>query len=162
MALQRPDDIISFSTDSVICREKLNTPLNPDLGDFALDMEGQGVFVMSDFYNIWNDKKIKNKMRGFSVVSTKDIDEKTIYLKDILANMEGSTYTYYTKRPAHLGECIAHVKTKTIAKNLNVFMQSEREVNINSDEKRVWNKNFRNGKACLKESHNSNPVMVGV
>jgi hypothetical protein len=164
LALQKPESIISFSTDSVCSLEPLKVPKNPQLGDFALDFQGEGVFVMSDVYNLWNDetKKEKSKLRGFSLAQSRDIEEETIYLKNILANLEGTEYVYYTERPDHLGECIMHKKVKTIEKNLNVFSPHKKTIDINGDSKRVWEKEFSSGKSCLKETHESLPIMLGV
>lgn len=162
LALQKPDDIISFSTDSVISSVPLSTPKEPKLGDFQLDFNGEGVFIMSDIYNLWNieTNKIKSKLRGFSLVSTKDIDDKLVYLKDILSLMDRTVYEYSTERPDHLGECIAHCKTKSIKKNLNVFSKHKKSIDVNGDNKRVWSKEFKNGKSCLKEQHDSLPILL--
>lgn len=165
LALQSPENIISFSTDSVCSQIKLKTPNNPQLGEFQQDFEGEGVFVMSDVYNLWNDKtkKVKTKLRGFALASTKDIDEKEIYLKDILKNMgNDKIYTYFSKRPDHLGECIAHRKSKTIKDNLNVFSNHEKSIDINGDKKREWDKDFISAKEVLTEYHESKPVLLGV
>lgn len=164
LALQKPEDIISFSTDSVTSLSKLSVPKNPTLGDFKMDFEGAGVFIMSDVYNLWNleTKKEKSKLRGFSLASNRDIDDKKIYLKDLLVNLNGTEYKYYTERPDHLGECLAHRKTKTVEKNLNIFSSHEKKIDINGDSKRIWEKDFMNGKSCLKEMHSSIPVLVGV
>lgn len=164
LALQKPESIISFSTDSVASTEKLKVPLHPQLGEFDLDFEGEGVILMSDIYNYWNTetKKEKTKLRGFSLAQSRDIEEKKVYLKDILLNLDGQIYKYYTERPDHLGECIMHRKTKTIEKNLNIFSSHEKSIDINGDSKRVWDKEFESGKSCLKEMHESLPIMVGV
>jgi len=149
----------------------LSIPLEPKLGDFQKDFEGQGVFLMSGIYNLWNDetKKVKNKMRGFSVGSTKDYSDEETYLKDILANsdtwldikgeLSPEIYDYTVKRPHHLGECLMHTKKRTM-KDINVFEESLKHVNINGDNKRVWEKDFESGKDCLKELHESKPIMV--
>jgi hypothetical protein len=163
LALQRPEDIISFSTDSVTCTEKLNVTDNDEMGEFGLDFNGEGVFIMSDIYNLWNyeTKKEKSKLRGFSLASLKDMDNDTVYLKDILAGMNDTTYTYMSKRPYHLGECITHRKKRSI-KDLNVFGDVKKTIDINGDNKRVWDKDFSAGKRCLEEMHESYPIMVGV
>lgn len=164
LALQKPDCIISFSTDSVISTEKLNVPKNPQLGEFQLDFEGEGVFLMSDVYNLWNldTKKEKTKLRGFTLAKSKDIENEKVYLKDLLSQLTGSKYTYYTERPDHLGECLAHTKTKTVKDNLNIFSQHKKTIDINGDNKRVWDGEFKNGMDCLKTSHDSLPIIMGV
>lgn len=173
MALQNPDSIISFSTDSVISTEPLNSPLNPTMGDFQKDFEGQGVFIGSDIYNLWNDetKKVKSKLRGFSIASTKDYDNTETYLKDILSTSDNwknekgeltpSIYEYIANRPYHLGECLLHNKKRKIT-DINKFGKVKKHIDINGDKKRMWDKEFNSGKDCLKESHDSKPMMVGM
>ena len=171
LALQSPEDVISFSTDSVASLKPLKIPRNAGLGDFKKDFEGEGVFIMSDIYNIWNNetKKVKSKLRGFSLAVSKDMDAAEVYLKDILLtsdtwiNKKGeltpTIYEYYTERPNHLGECIAHRKTKKID-DLNIFSKHSKSININGDSKRIWDKEFNSGKQCLKELHNSLPILM--
>lgn len=159
LACQKPDAIIMFSTDGVHSTEPLKVPNNPKMGEFAKDFSGQGVYLMSDVYNLWNDTKTKNKLRGFSLASEKDITSGEILLKDILANMNTPEYHYTTKRPYHLGECLLHIKKRTI-EDLNVFGDVEKSININGDRKRIWDKNFINGKQALKENIMSLPLVV--
>jgi hypothetical protein len=161
LALQDRENIISFSTDSVTCKKPLNVPKNPKMGEFELDFEGEGVFIMSDVYNLWNNKtqKIKSKLRGFSLALSKDIETGEVYLKDILAGMDNTLYEYYTSRPYHLGECIAHRKKRKI-EDVNIFGKMKKTIDINGDNKRVWDKDFINGKKCLEENHNSYPLLV--
>jgi hypothetical protein len=161
LALQKPDSVISFSTDSVISQELLNCPVNPSLGEFQKDFEGQGVFIMSDVYNLWNDesKKVKNKMRGYRLASTKDYDSADSYLKDILNNMDSDIYDYVSSRPYHLGECLLHYKKRSL-EDINTFGIFQKHIDVNGDEKRLWDKDFNIGKDCLKEMHESKPLMV--
>jgi len=148
-----------FSTDGVHSCEKLNVNNKPGMGDFAKDFSGCGVYLMSDVYNLWNDKKTKNKIRGFSLASEKDISAGDILLRDILANMNTPEYKYSTKRPYHLGECILHNKTRNI-EDLNVFGEVEKSINVNGDRKRLWDKDFFSGKMALKECINSLPLVI--
>jgi hypothetical protein len=172
LAIQKPDVIISFSTDSVISTEPLNVPTNPKLGEFQKDFEGQGVFVMSDVYNLWNNEthKVKSRIRGFSVGSTKDYDEKETYLKDILENSDSwqdfktgcktpSLYEYFSDRPYHLGECLLHNKKRKIT-DINVFGKTKKHIDVNGDNKRIWSDEFKTGKDCLKECHTSKPIFI--
>jgi hypothetical protein len=130
------------------------------MGDFALDFEGEGVFVMSDVYNLWNNKtkKVKSKLRGFSLATTKDYDSEEIYLKDILSKMDTTKYEYFTERPYHLGECLLHVKKRKI-EDMNIFASVPKHIDINGDNKRMWEKEFKKGKDCLKELHSSIPLV---
>lgn len=166
LALQSPENIIYFSTDGLAVKDKeLKVPSKTGMGDFAKDFEGSGVFVMSDVYNLWNEKKKKNRLRGFSFVSNKDIvKDKTkdneILLIDILDSMDDSTtYSYFTKRPYHLGECLTHHKKRT-KEDINIFSSVEKSIDINGDKKRMWERNFKNGKDALKNNISSTPIMI--
>lgn len=158
-ALQSPDNVIMFSTDSIHSTSPLNVPAKPQLGDFSQDFEGEGVYIMSDVYNLWNDKKQKNKLRGFSLAMEKDIDSDILMLKDILKNMQTDKYEYTTMRPYHLGECLLHKKARKI-EDLNIFGEVEKSININGDKKRHWFDTFRNGKECLRKNFNSIPLKI--
>lgn len=171
LACQCPDDIISFSTDSVISLKKLKVPLSPKLGEFEKDFEGEGVFIMSDVYNLWNDdtKKVKSKLRGFSIASTKDYNSGEMYLKDILNTSDTwmnemkektpALYEYISSRPFHLGECLLHNKKRKIG-DINTFGTVKKHIDINGDNKRIWEKDFKTGKDCLKEMHESKPILI--
>jgi len=159
LGCQKPECVIMFSTDAIHSTEKLNVPLKPALGEFAKDFQGCGVYLMSDVYNLWNETKTKNKLRGFSLVSEKDIDSAGILLRDILENLNSTKYEYITKRPFHLGECLLHNKTLSVD-DINIFGEVKKTININGDTKRIWDKEFKNGKQCLKESVGSLPIEV--
>lgn len=161
LALQSPDDIIMFSTDSVHSLTPLKIPEEPQLGDFSKDFEGEGVYIMSDIYNLWNleRQKTKSKLRGFSLAVEKDIDADIIMLKDILLSMQTDEYKYTTSRPYHLGECLLHTKTRSI-NDLNIFDDVEKSIKVNGDKKRHWFDTFTNGKNCLRKSINSIPLKI--
>lgn len=160
LALQKPESVVMFSTDGLHTTEPLHIPKSPKLGDFAKDFTGEGVYLMSDVYNLWTDKQVKNKIRGFNAGSTKDKDSETKYLKDILAGMKTDTYEYISSRPIHLGEALIH-NIKHTPEDINIWQDVERKININGDMKRVWDKDFKNGKECLKISIDSLPILVG-
>ena len=171
MGMQKPDAVISFSTDAVITTEPLTCPVNPKMGEFQKDFEGQGVFIMSDVYNLWNDEthKVKSKLRGFSIASTKDYSAEDTYLKDILLSSDGwhnvkgdltpTLYEYIVNRPFHLGECLLHVNKRSV-KDINVFAKTIKHIDINGDNKRIWDDEFNSGKECLTKLHESKPILV--
>ena len=161
LSLQKPECIIDLNTDGVGSTEKLKVPKNPKLGEFEKDFEGMGVYIMSNIYNLWNDNgESKNRLRGFAFKKEKDYDDNIVSLKDILYSMnKGTTYSYSTSRPYHLGECLLHTKKKT-KEMINVFYDSEKEININGDRKRLWNGQFKNGRDALSRCIRSIPLIV--
>lgn len=161
-ALAEPDSIVSFSTDSITSTEKIEVPSSPGLGDFAFDFEGSGVFIMSDIYNLWNTKThdVKSRLRGFAFRKEKDYDDNIVLLKDILKNMHDSTeYKYVTSRPYHLGECLLHTKIKNVSM-INVFYDVEKTIDINGDNKRLWDNQFKSGQDAMKRNIQSIPLEV--
>jgi hypothetical protein len=160
---QNINSVIGTSTDSVHTTMPLSIPKIPKLGDFALDFYGQGVYIMSDVYYLWNDetKKSKDKIRGFSLAKTKDTEEIKMPLKNILESMpKDIIYEYETKRPYHLGECLTHTKKRSL-NDLNMFAKVKKSIKINGDKKRVWKSEFKNGKDCLRRNIQSMPLLIG-
>lgn len=170
LMLQDIESVIGCSTDSVHCTKPRTIPKAATLGDFSLDFTGQGVYIMSDVYYLWNDetKKEKNKLRGFSLAKTKDMSDesetadkkKHLNLKQILETMKNTEiYKYETLKPYHLGECLLHTKKRKIS-DLNIFAKETRSIKINGDKKRIWKSEFKNGKDCLKRNIQSMPIIV--
>lgn len=150
--------LIGFSTDSVHSTVALGeTNRYPDwqnLGDFELDFSGEGIFIMSEVYSLWNDKKQKDRFRGLSLVVE---GEKTNMLSVCGKAMCQPTYDYYLFRPMHLGECLMR-KTKPI-KDINVWKKFPKKIDLNGDHKRLWSDNFSNGWECFYNQHTSEPLM---
>jgi hypothetical protein len=161
LSLQAPDKIIMLSTDAVHSEVPLKVPDNPKLGEFAKDFEGSGVYIMSDVYNLWNEKKQKTKTRGFSVALEKDRTDTEIMLKDILQSMVDTTeYKYTTRRVFHLGECLLHHKKRKLS-DMNTFTNEEKIMDLNADKKRMWNDRFNSGAESLIKNMNSEPIFIG-
>jgi len=159
LGLQKPESIIMFSTDAVHSTDPLKVKSNPQLGDFAKDFSGEGVYIMSDVYNLWNDKKQKSRIRGFSVSIEKDYTSEDILLKDILQEMNNTIYNYTTTRVYHLGECLLH-KNKRKLSDMNIFEKVEKSIDINGDKKRNWNADFKSGKEVFKKVITSEPLFL--
>jgi hypothetical protein len=166
LGLQSPENIISFSTDGLASLKPLKVPKGNKMGEFGLDFEGKGVIIMSDVYNYWNnEEKTKSRLRGFSFMADKEkVKDKTedigIQLRDILAGMEESTvYEYFTMRPYHLGECLAHHKKRT-KEDINIFSKVDKSIDVNGDKKRLWEREFISGKEVLEVRINSIPLVI--
>jgi hypothetical protein len=117
---------------------------------------------MSDVYNMWHieEKSNKNRLRGFAFKKEKDYDDTSIMLRDILHNMPDTTeYHYTTQRPYHLGECLLHVHKKN-KEMINVFYDVEKTIDINGDRKRLWQREFKNGRDALKNCIKSIPMVI--
>lgn len=165
-ALEAGDSLISLSTDSVSSEKRLKVPSSPKLGDFDKDFEGKGVYVISDVYCLWDDKlNYKSKLRGFTISLTKDSGTaskkgQVIKLSDILKQMPDKTvYEYETTRVYHLGECLTHVNSLDVSK-INLFDKVKKSIDINSDTKRYWDRDFKSGTDAMENTIGSKPLYL--
>ena len=130
-----------------------------------LDFQGEGIYLLSDVYSVWNDKKEKDRFRGMYIdMETEEKKrKKTMRVKDILEKMgdQATVYRYGVKRPLHLGEVLTHSRKESIL-NLNIFHESEKMININGDRKRIWERPFVSAEEALHENHCSEPLVLGV
>jgi hypothetical protein len=163
LALQSPEDIISFSTDSVISKIKLNVPKHPKLGEFSFEFKGKGYFIMSDIYSLSNEKERKDRFRGFNIIEEEKqetIKEYTIeYILQEMKNSNETTFQYARERPYHLGECLTHIKKRTI-EDINIFKKHTKKIKLNGDNKRIWDRPFKNAKDATENSINSIPIKI--
>jgi hypothetical protein len=166
--LQKPDKIISFSTDSVHSIEPLKYPKKPKLGDFSKDFEGRGWYIMSDIYSLEGinkkgKKERKDKFRGFTIKNEdeedKDKDNIEYTLQWVLEQMKNELeFSYIKERPFHLGECLLHYKKKSI-KDINIFKPQLKKVNLNGDIKRIWERDFKNANDVKNNQISSYPIL---
>jgi len=160
------NNVIGFSTDAIHCTRKFipDKTREDSLGDFVEDFKGEGVYILSDIYTVWNDDKIKNKFRGKQLI-LEEIEgaRKTKSIKTILEELgdQATKYIYRCNRPIHLGEAITHTKHAGID-SINIFHEDERSLDINGDLKRVWEKRFVSAAEALETHHVSEPLVLGV
>jgi hypothetical protein len=145
----------------------LDHDTNGKLGSWDLDFSGEGIFIMSDVYALWNGEKQKNRFRGFRLYEEVNRDEyeeipkeKITSLLDILDKMKDTDeYKYIVNRPIHLGELLAHTKKRTKA-DLNVWENIDKSIKLNGDKKRVWSSDFKNGREAYDKTHTSIPHII--
>jgi hypothetical protein len=73
--------------------------------------------------------------------------------------MNSTMYEYFSNRPYHLGECLLHINKRKIT-DINKFGKIKKHIDVNGDNKRLWEHDFKSGKDCLHEQHNSIPLLV--
>jgi hypothetical protein len=163
LALQSPNNIISFSTDSIASKIKLEVPKNPKLGEFSFEFQGSGYYIMSDIYSLSNNKTRKDKFRGFNIIEEEKqetIKEYTIeYILQEMKSNNLDSFKYERVRPFHLGECLMHHKKRTIA-DINIFKPHIKTIKLNGDIKRIWDRPFKNAKDAMENQINSLPLHV--
>lgn len=73
-------------------------------------------------------------------------------------NREKSKIPVYVKKPVTLFQGLKYSKYST--EDINVFMTSEKILDINGDYRRIWKDNFINCADCLTRNISSIPIMI--
>ena len=155
--------IIGFSTDSIFIDKPIdNRFIGKEMGKWELKFKGKsGVFLMSDIYTIHLENEDKHKLRGFKIkLKPDDPPEKWITVDNIVHNLdENLKFKYKITRPMNLGECIVHNKEKNLSL-VNIWKEEIKEIDINGDTKRLWEKKFESGEEVMEKSHSSKPIFL--
>lgn len=136
-------EIIACATDSITLTKPIMSE-SDKLGEWKLSGEGELVILGSGVYSLKNDGIVKTHCRGFVQphrINLFELCEKYKNKKNIKIN-----YTKVIK----LGEVLAH-DIKYDMNCLNEFVELEKLLDINFDEKRKWHRNFEN---CYDVLHN--------
>jgi len=158
------DFAIALSTDSIHSIKPLKINKFPKLGDFDINFEGKGIYIMSDVYYLWNPKKSKSRFRGFMIKE----DDTSTNLLSILQSMIHTNelkYSYKVTRPYHLGECLKEkfIKSRQSFINLNdinIFYEETKTIDFNGDKKRLWNREFNSVIDILTNNIQSIPLII--
>ena len=155
VVLQNPEVIVELATDSILSLAPLNVRVSEKLGDWSLKKYDKGLLVGSGIRQLWMGDKSTTAARGLTDKSDWDM------LKAMEEN-QNSAYLYHMKkRPLHLGEVIFHHK-KLSLKDLIVFTEVEKKLNLETDTKRRWNIKYKTFGEFLKgKISNSLPLRLG-
>jgi len=151
--------LIGMATDSILIYGDVITPLNKELGGWSLDIEGEGLVLMSGIYKIGD----KIRMRGIAFRHVDKIRTPHGEFADIFEYIKAfpqlTEYKITHERPLKLGEVLAHTKLRTW-EDLNIWTKVERTIDINGDIKREWQDYFLNGEDFLTRTIDSVPLDI--
>ena len=141
VALKFPNEIIEIATDSVTLTKDISAeiPISNELGEWGLDEYAEGLFIGSGIRQEWR------KLGGEYVTYARGLTDKRDFdLKAFLyRNREDSQGWFTRKRPIHLGEMLVHHKALCFA-DLGVFTSVRKRLNVNTDKKQVWDRDYEN------------------
>lgn len=139
-AKKNENDIIAFATDAIFSKKKLNLKESSELGDWKLEGQGNLAMVGSGVYQ-FNDQV---KFRGFSRKC------------NLMEMLENQVLKVSIKRPFKLKEAVKQDRID----EMNVFLPIEKELNINFDKKRVWDRDFIDTHDVLNSQIDSIPLRI--
>ena len=138
--MRHPEHTIEIATDSVTLTKDIANELKITdyLGDWSRTEYTEGLFVGSGMRQTWN-------FGGDSVTYARGLTDRRDYdLKsDMESNRSSAELSYSRKRPIHLGEMLLH-HYKLSFDDLGVFMEVKKNLNVNTDTKSVWERDYTN------------------
>ena len=140
------DDIIAIHTDSLISDTSLDKyiDLGKELGQWNLEQKGKGIIINTGMYQI--DKLVKT--RGIPKKFIKD------WFTFCSKNKNKKIKTFKITSMRKLSRAL--IKDKNLTK-VNTMVKDKRSVNVNSDTKRDWLREFENFNDLLCSQIDSYP-----
>jgi hypothetical protein len=153
------ENIIGFSTDAAHLARKYNYPVSKELGRWDLDITGEGIYLFSDIYTVWNKERTKDVFRGMIAERDENGEKSFIILREMLERMGKKTrYPYTVSRPVHIGEAL--MQGKYPIADINTWKSFPKTFDINGDRKRLWENDFMSAFECFEENYSSEPLEV--
>ena len=167
------DKIICIATDGIKLTSDVNIKESNKLGDYDKSKITEGILIGSGVYQFGNE----TKFRGFASYKNDDDDDdkdnKKKTLKEILnensneniiasvvnrvINLKYAYKNNYVKLVDDDGEIY---KKHMTLEDINSFVKINRDLNINFDKKRDWNRDFKNCEDVLTNIIDSKPLSV--
>lgn len=144
MVRENYDTAIATFTDSFLSTEKLNIK-GSNLGEWDKDKHGELILVGTGIYSIRDGNDILTRSRGF--VLPKDHDLFSFFEN----NRNKKVIRTDTKRVVSLGIYLSQIHQWDEI-DFNNFCDFHKEININMDRKRTWEREFSN---CNDVLHNN-------
>lgn len=139
---QHGNGVLAYATDSILSDTPLNLECDNALGNWKLEDIGESIIIGSGVYIMNGEKKHIEKFRGFG-------NSDKYHLEDLLKkNLNNKTVSISIDKPVTMGEAITHNKHLSIS-DISRFRTVVKNLNINFDVKRSWDRNFNNCRDVL-------------
>lgn len=144
------DHIIMLATDSVTMDRRIPVKESRDLGGYKHSLKTRGLVLANGIYQFEDGKQGR---RG--LMSDRGVD-----LFDMFHACNKDRITLVKTRPKGLKEALPFDCDRPNA-FINTFVEYPREVAVNMDRKRVWNRDFNTFREVLVDNIASNPLHYG-
>jgi hypothetical protein len=147
---QQEASIIGCFTDSVLSKHKLNLPVTENMGDWELSQHDKLHMVGTGVYNMYNlvkgeKDKEKTRTRGFKLLGMSD------FCFDMFLENK-----YKTRKTLSLKQSVIQNNYE----DFNVISEENKELNINFDTKRKWDRDFKNVADIFKSQISSSTIII--
>ncbi|MHA1292218.1 MAG: DNA polymerase [Promethearchaeota archaeon] len=142
--------IIAIHTDSILIDKKIDLNIGKKIGEWCLESSGKTYIINTGMYQINAEKKLV-KTRGIPIEYINDWFE--------FAKKNGSVKSreFKVKRMLKISQALIQDKHMD---NVNIMFNAKKSVNINSDRKRCWFRDFKNFKDTLNDNIKSLPYIA--
>lgn len=143
---------LAFFTDAIVLEDKTNLG-GSGLGSWGIEDSGEAVFLGSGVYSIRDKGKVHTRLRGFRATSKLDLFE-------LLERNSSKSYIPLSNlRPVTIGEFIYRSMHLT-GITLNMWLNRQKNISINFDRKRIWERDFANCADALSHQMDSLPLAI--
>ncbi len=126
-------NVVAFATGSIAVRRKIPIPVSDRLGEMKLDECASNVYFLSNGFYRFNGKW---KQRGVGYDYEKKVEIEHVQTR---IGKDGQLYIgLQTTKTVHIKTGIRYNKLDEV----NKIVEYEKKINLNSDTKRVWNKDL--------------------
>jgi hypothetical protein len=133
-----PGVIINIATDGLLSTEKLSLRVSDELGAWEFNEYTKGLVIGNGIRQLWKDDgSFETHARGITS------DRKYDLMSHLKKMRHKETFPVGRTRVIQLGTMVnAHIKWKH--KHLNTFVMQSRVLNVNTDKKRTWEREYKN------------------
>lgn len=146
-SIRYEDSIVCYATDCIMSEKKLNLPFKDDLGYYGGSERYEGIVLGNGIRSVFNDHEKKTKFRSFG---------KEDVLKIAYDNMLANRVSLKRLSPRKLKE------SRNNLDDFNVFLEKKKDLDINFDVKRLWDRRAINFKDLLENQIDSRPYNMQV
>jgi len=155
--------LTGISTDSILSSKKIKKNIGNNLGEFQLEYTSKENLILMSGVR-YNDEKQKVRGLGKKLKLCDDNFEnknknKTYSLEQILKlNKNLDKINVYVEKPVTIFQGLKY-KDYT-CEDINVFMPTEKIIDINGDTRRLWFDDFKNAEDALSRCIDSSPIYL--
>ena len=152
------DKIICIATDGIKLISDVNIKESNKLGGYDKSKMTNGLLIGSGVYQFGEFAKFRGFDTKLNLFDLLNEHKNTDIVQSVINRVINLKYAYrnnYIKLVNDDGEVY---KKHLTLDDINLFVKINRDLNINFDKKRVWNRNFKNCGDALKNSIDSKPI----
>jgi len=149
---KQENSIIATFTDCLITTKPVMGN-SREMGEWSSRGKYEAVILGNGVYTLRNDNHVMTRFRGFKNIKGFDLFE---ILED---NAGKKVITIPQKHVIKLKEALMHT-TQLSPDSLNKFIELNKDLDINFDKKRLWDRQFEDAQDCLSDQITSLPLAV--